>query len=37
LVFENEKPVINLEFCLGCALFREACIVEGKAINIDTL
>jgi ferredoxin len=37
LVFENEKPSINLEYCVGCALCREACIVEDKAININTI
>ncbi|MCK5385765.1 MAG: 4Fe-4S binding protein [Gammaproteobacteria bacterium] len=37
LVFEREKPGINLEFCVGCALCREACIVEDKAINIKPL
>jgi len=37
LVFEREKPDINLEFCVGCALCREACIVEDKAINIKPL
>ena len=37
LVFERERPSINLELCVGCALCREACIVEGKAINIKPL
>lgn len=37
LVFELEKPVINMEFCLGCGLCREACIVEDKAIKIKSL
>lgn len=35
LVFEREKPEINSELCVGCALCREACIVENKAINIS--
>jgi len=37
LVFEKEKPGINLDYCVGCALCREACIVEDKAININTI
>lgn len=37
LVFEGEKPTINLELCVGCGLCREACIVEDKAIIIHTL
>jgi ferredoxin-type protein NapG len=37
LVFENEKPIINIDDCVGCALCREACIVEDKAINITSL
>ena len=37
LTFKNEKPIINADLCIGCGLCREACIVEGKAININTL
>ena len=37
LVFRNEKPIINLEYCVGCALCREACIVEDKAVSIISL
>lgn len=37
LVFKNDKPIINLEYCVGCALCREACIVEDKAIGISSL
>lgn len=37
LVFESEKPIIKTEFCVGCALCREACIVDDKAININTV
>ncbi len=29
------RPVINAEHCTGCALCREACIVEPKAINVS--
>lgn len=36
LVLEQEKPVINQENCVGCALCREACVVEEKAINITS-
>ena len=28
------RPVINEEICTGCALCREACIVDSKAIKI---
>tara|TARA_B100000959_G_C14935645_1_gene605621 strand:- start:1055 stop:1600 length:546 start_codon:yes stop_codon:yes gene_type:complete len=31
------KPAIDPELCTGCALCREACIVEPKAINIAVL
>ena len=37
LSFESEKPIINVELCVGCGLCREVCIVEDKAINIKTL
>lgn len=37
LVFENEKPIINPRLCVGCALCREACIVDGKAIKINSI
>jgi len=36
LVLVQEKPVINQEKCIGCALCREACVVEEKAINITS-
>jgi NAD-dependent dihydropyrimidine dehydrogenase PreA subunit len=29
--------VINQESCTGCALCREACIVDPKAITVSTL
>lgn len=35
LIFECDKPTINLDLCVGCGLCREACIVEEKAINIS--
>ncbi len=31
------RPVINDERCTGCALCREACIVEPKAIEVAAL
>lgn len=35
LVLEQEKPVIDQVLCVGCALCREACVVEDKAIFIS--
>jgi len=32
--WDMEKPDINEEVCTGCALCREACIVEPKAISV---
>ena len=37
LQWSDFKPSINLEHCTGCALCREACIVEPKAISIQSL
>lgn len=41
LVFDMTRPVINDELCTGCALCREACIVDPiddvGAINIKTI
>ncbi len=31
------RPVINEEHCTGCALCREACIVDPKAVEISSL
>jgi len=36
MVWEMEKPSINMEFCTGCAMCREACIVEPKAIIVQS-
>jgi len=33
---EQDKPVISQENCVGCALCRDACIVEEKAIAISS-
>ncbi len=34
---DGVKPVINQERCTGCALCREACIVEPKAVKVSAL
>jgi ferredoxin-type protein NapG len=31
------RPVINDKLCTGCALCREACIVEPKAVDVSAL
>jgi ferredoxin-type protein NapG len=36
MIWEMEKPRINNDICTGCALCREACIVEPKAIHIQS-
>lgn len=37
LVFEMEKPIIDKDLCVGCALCREVCVVDPKAILIKSL
>lgn len=37
LTWDSERPVINDEVCTGCALCRQACILEPKAILVTTL
>jgi ferredoxin-type protein NapG len=37
MTWENERPVIHVEKCTGCACCREACIVEPKAIKLFSL
>lgn len=37
LIWSGEKPSIVEERCVGCGMCREACIVEGKAINIVSI
>ncbi len=37
LILQQNKPVINQDLCTGCALCREACIAEGKAIMISSV
>ncbi len=34
LTWEGSRPRIDQEHCLGCALCREACVVEEKAVRI---
>jgi len=31
------RPTIDVELCTGCGLCREACIVEPKAVTIESL
>ncbi len=35
LLWDNERPVIDSDVCTGCALCREACVNEPKAIDIS--
>ena len=37
LKWDMTKPYIDYELCTGCALCREACIVDPKAVNIQSL
>ncbi len=37
LTWDLQKPRIDPEVCVGCGLCREACIVEPKAIRIESL
>lgn len=34
LVWDMAKPHIDLAYCTGCGLCREACIVDPKAVDI---
>ncbi|VAX12016.1 hypothetical protein MNBD_GAMMA24-776 [hydrothermal vent metagenome] len=36
LLWQSEKPVIEQTLCSGCALCREACIVEPRAIRVQS-
>ncbi len=35
--WSHEKPRIDEQLCIGCALCREACVFEPGAIEIETL
>lgn len=35
LIQEYSRPIINQQLCCGCALCRETCIVDPKAITIS--
>ncbi|NOZ37549.1 MAG: hypothetical protein GXP11_05685 [Gammaproteobacteria bacterium] len=37
LLWQSEKPVIDESICSGCALCREACIIEPKAIRVQSI
>lgn len=37
LLWDQQRPYIDQEKCVGCGLCRESCIVEPSAINIATL
>ncbi len=37
LVWNTEKPSIDPDYCTGCGLCREVCIVDPKAIEIRSL
>lgn len=36
LLWDQQRPYIDEEKCVGCGLCREVCIVEPKAVNIST-
>lgn len=37
MTWENERPTINAAYCTGCAMCREACVVDPKAVDIEIL
>ena len=37
LEWQGPKPVINQEICTGCALCREVCIADPKAVSIAVM
>lgn len=37
LIWDLQKPRIDPEVCVGCGLCREACILEPKAIRIESV
>ncbi len=36
IVWDMNKPQINMDICTGCAMCRESCVTEPKAINITS-
>lgn len=34
LLWEGERPRIDADLCVGCALCREACILEPRAVEV---
>jgi len=36
MIWNMEKPEINQALCTGCALCREACIVDPKAVMVQS-
>jgi len=34
LTWDQQRPVINAEYCVGCGLCRDACVVDPSAIDI---
>jgi ferredoxin-type protein NapG len=37
LKWDMSKPIIDPEFCVGCGLCRQACILDPSAISISSL
>lgn len=37
ITWDLSKPQINMDTCTGCALCRQSCITQPKAINISSL
>jgi ferredoxin-type protein NapG len=37
LIWDLQKPRIDVDVCVGCGLCREACILEPKAVRIESL
>lgn len=37
MVWDGERPLINSKVCTGCALCREACILDPRAITVRSL
>ena len=37
MLWNRDRPSIDAALCVGCALCRQACIVETKAIDIRSM